>query len=316
MEPDATVTRLAERQHGLISRSQLMSMGIGNQWLRPMVRRGSLQPVTTTVFRVAGSPRTTRQDVMGAVIDSPPGAAASHQTAAALWGIPGFVMGVPHHVVVPEQGTTRRTRLSVIHFHKDMPLSEIHVLDSIPVTSPALTLFHLAAVLHPSRTERAVDNALARRLLTPARYQSLVDRIAKKGRNGSRVSRALAAARSEAYRAPESGLEQRVQWCADQAGVAVERQIELGDHEYVGRVDFRLRGLLGVIEAQSALHHSTPLDRQGDRSRSEELLSMGFSVLFVWDHQAFGKPDLVISEIQRFRRDVANGAPPFIRTCE
>ena len=252
---------------------------------------------------------------MAAVLDAPPGAAASHHTAAALWGLPGFMLTPQYHVLIPKQGVPKRTRVSVVHFQQDLPLSEILVKDGVPITSPALTLFNLAAVLHPAKAERTVDAALARHLVSAARFRDLVRRLAKRGRNGSRVARTIAEERAESYRPQESGLEQRVGWCADRAGVRVIRQVPLGDHEFVGRADFKLFGLPGVIEAQSALHHSTPLDERADAERTARFLEMGISVLFVWDHQAFGEPNLVMDEISSFRRRVAAGEPAFHRVC-
>ena len=83
----------------------------------------------------------------------------------------------------------------------------------------------------------------------------------------------------------------------------------------VGRADFRLVGLPGVIEAQSALYHATPLDRTRDSERVKGMLRSGFSVLFVWDRQVFGNSTVVIREIQRFRRDVESTRKPFFRNC-
>lgn len=315
MSPETTVRRLAEAQYGVVGRRQLNELAIDNQILRPLIRRGLLVPLSRQVLRVDGAGKHGLQTAMAAVLDGPPGAVLSHRSAAALWALPGFDLAEPFHVTVPRQGRSLRSELSIVHFHKEMPLDEVVVYRAIPVTSPPLTLFHLAAVLHPARTERTLDNALANRLFSPRRYHSLVRRLAASGRNGSRISRELAEVRLNGYRPPESGFERRVEWCADEAGVVVERQVSLGDHEYVGRADFRLKGLNGVIEAQSEKYHSTPLDRDADRRRANRILDAGLSVLFVWDRQVFSNAPVVIREIRRFRDDVRRGSSPFLREC-
>ncbi len=315
MEIETAIWELSARQHGLVGKRQLNALGIDHQRLRPLLQRKSLTALSPEVFVLSGSASSPHRSAMAATLDAPPGALLSHQSAAGLWGLPGFRLDAPFHVTIPRQGVTARRRLNVIHYHKDLPLSEVIVRDGIPVATPALTLFQLAAVLHPARTERAVDNALARRLVSARRFHTLVQQLARSGRNGSRLARELAANRLASYKPPESGFEARVQWCADSAGVAVERQVALGDSEFVGRADFRLVGLPGVIEAQSLRHHSAPLDQVMDTNRSDGYLELGMSVLFVWDHQVFHSVDMVVDELRRFRDDVASGQGPFFRTC-
>jgi very-short-patch-repair endonuclease len=315
MNVEAAVWEIAEQQYGVVGRRQLNELAIDNQVLRPLLRREILVPLSGRVLRVSGTEPGAHQAAMAAVLDGPPGAVLSHRSAAALWGLPGFELVEPFHVTVPRQGRARRNDLCVVHFHKEMPLDEVVIRGGIPVTSPALTLFHLAAVLHPAKTERTLDNALARRLLSVRKYHVLVKRLGASGRNGTRVSRELAEARLNGYRPPESGFEQRVEWCAGEAGVEVERQVSLGDHEYVGRADFRLVGSNGVIEAQSALYHATPLDEAADQGRVARLLAAGLCVLFVWDRQVFANAPVVIREIRRFHRDVMHGTTPFFREC-
>ena len=315
MVPSTAIWTLTEQQHGLVGRRQLNELGIDGVVLRPLIRAGALIAVTDQVLRAAGSPQDDLQAAMAAVLDAPPGAALSHRSAAALWGLPGFRLEPPFHVIVPHQGTTRRLETSIVHFQRDLPMEELLVYRGIAVTSPALTVFHLAAILHPAQTERALDNGVARNLLTTPKFARLTKRLAARGRNGSRVARQLAAARSGDTRRPESGLESRVLWCAGCAEVAVEAQVDVGDDAFVGRVDFKLVGLPGVIEAQSALHHTSLLDRSSDEARAQHLLDAGLSVFFVWDHQAFQRGQVVIREIRRFRDDVASSRPPFFREC-
>lgn len=315
MEIEGVIRHLAEQQYGVVGRRQLNELGIDNQALRPLLARGAVARVTDQVLRVPGSVPDSHQETMIAVLDSPPGAMLSHRSAAALWKLPGFHLHSPFHVIVPRQGRPQRSPLAIIHYQKDLPLDQVVILRGIPVTSPPLTIFHLAAMLHPAHTERTLDNAVARGLLSPAKLAALVRRLAASGRNGTRVSRELAEARIDGHRPPESGFEHRVTWCAAQAGVEVECQVPLGDHEFVGRADFRLVGLPGVIEAQSTLYHAAPMDRTRDRERVEGMLRSGFSVLFVWDRQVFGNSAVVIREIQRFHRDVETTQRPFFRDC-
>jgi hypothetical protein len=65
------------------------------------------------------------------------------------------------------------------------------LVDHIPVTTPELTLLHLAAVCHPSTVEMAFDAAERRELVTRTSVEALVHRLGKQGRNGIGTLRVL-----------------------------------------------------------------------------------------------------------------------------
>lgn len=300
--------RLGERQHGVVGRRQLRALGIDARRLKPILARGAATQMTEEVLAVAGSPDTWRRRIMAAVLDAPPGAVASHDTAAALWNVPGFPPAGAIHVTVPNQGTTKRGRLAVIHYHRDMPLDEAVLRHGIPVATPTLATFQLCATLHPGRASRAFDAMTVRGLTSGRRLADLVGRIGASGRNGTRLARELSQRHGDES-PPESGLESRVEWLGGRAGLNLERQIEVGGAHFIGRADFRIRGTSGLIEAQSLLYHSSPLDAAADSRRIDALLEAGFSVLTIWDYQAFHQPDLVIETMVAFRRRLGAGAP-------
>lgn len=313
-EVERLVNSVARVQHGVLSRRQLLAVGIDSRRLRALQRRGTIECMTDGVIRLAGAPETTHQTVMAAVLDAPPGAIASHQTAAFLWNLPGFDLPRETHVTIPRQGAPQRHKLAVIHFQKDLPMSEVVLRHGIPTTTPTMTIFHLGAVLHPARVERAFDHAVVRRLTSGDRLAELTDLIGARGRNGTRLARELAR-RHEGRPPPESGLENRVDWLGTQAGISLERQVRVGREHLVGRADFRVAGTKGLIEAQSILYHSSPLDSAADQTRIARFLAAGFSVLTIWDYQAFHYPDSVIRAMGEFVRDLRANKHPFHRDC-
>jgi very-short-patch-repair endonuclease len=266
------------------------------------------------VLRLRGGHFTGLSRAMAAVLDSPRGKVLSHASAAAVWGVPGFELRGAMHTAVPRQGMRKRTRLAVVHFHQDMPLEETVLRNGIPVTSPTLLAFHLAAQVHPARAERAFDYLQSRHLTTAERLQNLVDDIGGKGRNGIRVAREMAKA-AEGRPPTESGLERRVEWFAGQGGVKIRRQIGLGDDDFIGRVDFDLVERPGVLEAQSITYHASPLSAASDAERIRRLLGIGRSVMTIWDYQAFQHGSHVIDQIQAFARALDLGLAPFHLDC-
>jgi len=150
---------------------------------------------------------------------------------------------------------------------------------------------------------RALDNAWALRLVTYDELHLLLGVLAKRGRNGIRLMRTLLAERPPDYRPPESGLETRVQRLASEVGVALVRQVDVGGHDWIGRVDFVLEGSPDVIEVLSHRYHGSVLDQAADAERFARLEASGRRVLRVWDTDVWSRPEEVRQQILSFRRD-------------
>lgn len=203
------------------------------------------------------------------------------------WRLPGFPTG-PMHV------SRRAGRSSVATVHRThLPEPHVRRVEGIPVTSPARTIFDLAGILHPARTERALDNALARRLTTMADVHRVAGLLAV--RAGSALMRRLLADRDASYVPPESNLESRFEWVLRAAGVRVpRRQRDVGGGEWVARADYLDPDRKVVVEIDSDLHHSTLLDEQSDSRRDEALGAAGYRVVRVREHDLWHRPEEVL----------------------
>src|SRR5512133_277689 len=78
---------LAGRQHGVVARRQLLARGAHPQAIKHRVATGRLHPVMRGIYAVGRPQLTQRGRWMAAVLACGPGAALSHFSAAALWGI-------------------------------------------------------------------------------------------------------------------------------------------------------------------------------------------------------------------------------------
>lgn len=177
------VFRHAAQQHGVIAGYQLASIGLSEKARRHLLRRGALERVSRAVFRVAGSPDTLQQRRMAAVLDAGPGAALSHDAAAAAWG-----MGHDAHprlqVVRARRGTAPRVSLARVHEVRDLRTHHVIAMDGVPTTTPARTVVDLAATTYPDRVARILDAAWASRLLGIGEVANIVAEVRGRGRAG------------------------------------------------------------------------------------------------------------------------------------
>src|SRR3954454_14950432 len=85
-ERDVAIWALVGRQHGVISRRQLLALGLSSRQIERRIASGRLHPTWRGVYAV-GRPLLGRCGRwMAAVLACGPGAVLSHGSAAAVWG--------------------------------------------------------------------------------------------------------------------------------------------------------------------------------------------------------------------------------------
>ncbi len=167
----------------------------------------------------------------------------------------------------------------------DLPAHHRALVDGIPCTTVARTLFDLCGDVNAARSERALDTAIARKLVTRAQLWRVLIDLAEHGRKGTVLFRTLLEERGPEYVAPESELESRFVELTRRYGLAEpERQVDLGDADgCIGRVDFLFRGARLVVEVDGAEFHDGLVDRRRDEARDARLTAVGWRVLrFRW----------------------------------
>jgi hypothetical protein len=143
---DRAIAELARRQHGVVGRAQLRTLGLGDDAIDWQVRRRRLHRVHRGVY-VVGYPHLSRNGhFMAAVLACGEGAALSHFSAADLWGLLSTEGKV--HVTAP---TCRRRPGLVVH-RALLDEDEVRKRAGIPVTAPARTLIDLADIAPAARS--------------------------------------------------------------------------------------------------------------------------------------------------------------------
>lgn len=128
---DRVVGAVAGRQHGVVSRRQLLAIGFGREEIGRRVRSGRLHPLHPGVYAVGHRSLTRRGLWIAAVLACGPAATLSHGSAAALWRIrdPQGIIDV----TVPRKG---RSRGALRRHHGKLPEDERTITHGIPVTTP------------------------------------------------------------------------------------------------------------------------------------------------------------------------------------
>src|SRR5262249_23995544 len=150
----------------------------------------------------------------------------------------------------------------------------------------ARTLFDLCSTLRPQRAQRALEDALSRRLVTIPSCWRVLDELAEHGRDGTVLMRSMLMERNGDYVAPASLLESTLVGILRGHGLPEPaREIDLSDRDgWVGRVGFVYRDTSLLIEADSRTHHSSFSDQIADRRRDNRFMAEGYRVLrFTWD---------------------------------
>jgi hypothetical protein len=311
---DEAIRVTTARQYGLINRRQLRAIGGSRTEIAHRVAKGMLHPISREVFGLAGSPSSDGKVALAAVLDAPPGAVLSHASAAAWWDLPGFRIDEKElHVTIPRQGAPRRKRLSQVHYQQDLPTDHLMTLRGIPITSPALTIFHVASMFSISRTARACDNGWSMRLFDGLDLHHLLKVLGASGRNGIGTMRAILKDRPPEYVPPQSGLEARYcQLIVEDGMPEPERQVNIFGRRWIGRADFRFRDLPLVVELLSVRFHASLVDADADQARFEAFRQAGQQVIAFWDFEVWHNPGFVVRATRAARALLMVGAnlPP------
>jgi predicted transcriptional regulator of viral defense system len=178
---------LAGRQHGIVTRTDLLGLGFTRDAIAHRIACGRLHPVAPGVYAVGWPSLDRERRWMAAVLACGEGAALSHHSAAALWGI-GKERGGQIDVSVRRRCRHRRAGIRAMS-RPSLPAADVAIRNRIPVTSPARTLVDLATELGETALERAVNEADKHDLIDPEALRVALRDFA--GEPGVRPLRAL-----------------------------------------------------------------------------------------------------------------------------
>jgi len=275
---------LAGKQHGIVTRQQLLRLGFGSRSIEHRIAYGRLHPVARGVYAVGWPQLTGDRRWMTAVLAAGPEAALSHRSAGVLWGILAtedavIDLSTRSHRTVRRPGLRVRSRPS-------LPQRAIVHRNGIPVTDPALTMIDLATELDPLDLERAVNDADKRDVMPVGMLRSELDDYT--GVPGVRPLRQLIDKLT--FRLSDSELEVRFRPISDAAGLPapVSKQRVNGFE-----VDFYWPELGLIVETDGARFHRTPSAQTRDARRDRAHVLAGMSPLRFTHHEVRYEPATV-----------------------
>jgi predicted transcriptional regulator of viral defense system len=290
---DLELARLAERQHGVVSLTQFIALGLSASAARKRAAAGRLHRVHRGVYAVGHARLDVRGRRMAAVFAGGPGAVLSHRTAAdALGLLPYARAGID--VTIPLR-SPRAVRGITIHRSPGLRAEDRAERDGIPCTSPARTLLDLADLVPPRRLVQGIEAAERLGLYDGRAVAEVIDRAA--GRPAARrLSSVLAAYEEPAPTKTE--LERCALHVFEQAGLArplVNSLIATADGPL--EVDFCWPDRRLVVEADSFEWHRSRARFEDDRRRDQLLGRAGWSTVRITWRQLCDRPDDVIAAV-------------------
>ena len=272
---------LAVRQHGVVARFQLLEAGLPCHVIDRRLQQDRLVALHRGVYGV-GPVLPPRAHEMAACLACGPHSAISHGSAAALWGIlPSVPDGSVIEVSVP-QGHHVRPGI-ILHRLSTLRGDERTRLDGVPITTPARTLLDLAVAAQPRTIEQALDEAVARRLVTAPDVRRILER--HEGRPGTRRLRAVLDRDHPAFTRSEA--EERFLELVRGAHLKTpETNVRIGRHQ----VDVLWRAERLVVEIDGYAFHSSRRAFERDRLRDRELAGHGYRVVRVTWRQLVDEP--------------------------
>jgi very-short-patch-repair endonuclease len=258
---------LASVQHHVVSRAQLLALGLSTEEIRHSIASGRLHPVRRGVYAV-GRPQIARHgEWMAAVLACGDGAALDGHSAAALWGIRPDEPRRKVTLSVPAEILRRRPDLVV---HRRPALRPAHITrhQGIPVTTPALTLVDIARDLRPRDLEGAINEADKRDLIDPDALRVALDDFA--GWPGVRPLRKVLDRHT--FTLTDTDLERLFLPIARRIGLPVPRT-----QQWVNgfKVDFYWPDLGLVVETDGLRYHRTAAQQAADRRRDQAHAAAG-----------------------------------------
>ncbi len=141
---ESAIAEVAGRQENVITRGQLLALGVGRRAIARRLENGRWQRIHSGVYLVGPAAPTQMARMRAAVLACGDGAAISHRTAALFWQVmPSTVREGDVHVTVAGRNPGQRPGIC-LHRATELAPSEVVTKAGLMLTSPARTIRKMA----------------------------------------------------------------------------------------------------------------------------------------------------------------------------
>jgi very-short-patch-repair endonuclease len=273
---DAVVAALAGSQRTIVAGNQLIARGFSRRTIAGWVNRGRLHAVFHGVYSVVDGELPPLALEQAALLACGARTFLSHHTAAFVWGL-----RKPHPVAVEVSVVGRNVAHKRIRVHRIRKIDrrELRRHQGLWVSAPARAVLEIAATVAPDDLAGAIDEGLARKLLT---RRDLDDVLARNRpcRGAGRLAAVLAGGSGTTITRSR----------AEKAFLKLIRDARLPKPVVNGKFgewepDFMWPAERLVVEIDGYGFHSGPWAFHRDREKDLALRDAGFDVLrFTRDH--------------------------------
>jgi hypothetical protein len=291
---DARIAELAEDQHGVVARRQLLALGLGREAVEVRIRSGRLHRLRRGVYAVGYRAPSLEGKWMAAVLFCGSGAVLSHRTATMLWKL----RGPSTRAIDVTTGSKSRSRGGIHRHYAALPPDEVTVERGIPVTTAPRTLFDFAAVASVDEVEHALRESEFLRLYDRLSLPDLLDRYPR--RRGARVVRECLVRRAEAPSGRvKSRFEEKFLPFLRRHGLPLpllNAWISLEPASY--EVDCLWPTTKTIVELDGYAGHGTRGAFREDRARDRRLRVAGYGVTRIAWAQLDDEPDEIAADLR------------------
>ena len=289
----APIISIMDRRLGLITRPEVLALGVPPSTLDGWLARGELEAAERGVYRRPGTAPSEAQTLLAAVLRAGDGVRITGWSACALYGLEGFDLRSGPCVAVPSRRRVRGVAFTVMR--QDLSRTDLATVAGLPAVTPMRALIDAAGPVSRKTMRVGIDDARRKGLIELERLlRSAVDLRRHRG--------ALAI-----LRLFDTGM-------LDQDG-ELERQLALALADVGLRPAWGMEVLPGVIadacfpeasyilECDGGRWHTIDSDRASDEARTGALLADGWLVDRIRAVDLDQRRSATVADVRSTRRD-------------
>jgi hypothetical protein len=277
--------RIARRQHGVVTRKQLLDAGISKEEIRRRIRKGTLLVVHRGVYRVGHKAPSIEARYHAAVLACGEGAVLSGQAAGYLWGL---LKGTapPPEVTAPTNRKVKGVRTRRARRRE----TEATTRYGVPITTVPRTLVDLSSLLQLEDLARACHEAGVLHRTTPRQVQQVLTK-----RPNTPGAKQLTKVMHGDVHVTLSALERRFLERLDEASLPHPLTNKSADGR---RVDCRWPEHKLTVELDSYRFHNSRHAWEQDRRREREAHARGDDFRRYTPYDVFDAPEQMLAELR------------------